>query len=175
MNLTPTDTGRNTTEKLFGVGNHVEATANGKIVSDAIHDAFELYVGYWMVLFLSVLGLVTNSLTMIVFLRQGFRDSGERVSFVYRLLGPNQMSLRCNLSHAQNIRLGKSSLGYQLEVDDVAIFDLLADNFGLRLVCVGHACFYRALPKREHTVQSEISDYSCTYHEIHGRDISAGV
>ena len=75
MNVTPTDTGRNTTEKLFGVGNHVEATAHGKIVSDAIHDAFELYVGYWMVFFLSVLGLVTNSLTMIVFLRQGFRDS----------------------------------------------------------------------------------------------------
>ena len=48
---------------------------NAKIISDHFRDAFELYVGYWTVLFLSSVGVVTNSLAMIVFLRQGFRDS----------------------------------------------------------------------------------------------------
>ncbi|GFS09863.1 peptide receptor GPCR [Elysia marginata] len=46
-----------------------------KLVSDSVYLAFDLIVGYWTVLFLSSLGVVTNSLTAIVFLHQGFRDS----------------------------------------------------------------------------------------------------
>ncbi|GFS00259.1 peptide receptor GPCR [Elysia marginata] len=52
-----------------------EAAWDGRIVSDRIYLAFGLFVGYWAVFFLSSLGVVTNSLVMIVFLRQGFRDS----------------------------------------------------------------------------------------------------
>ena len=77
-------------------------TSKGKIVSDSVREKFELIVGYWIVFFLSVLGAVTNCLTMIVFIRQGFRDSVNVSLFsiavwdqikclagvVYRLHGP---------------------------------------------------------------------------------------
>ncbi|KAK3741929.1 hypothetical protein RRG08_024680 [Elysia crispata] len=45
------------------------------IVSDELRAAFDLFVGYWIVLVLSTLGVVTNSLTMVILIRQGFRDS----------------------------------------------------------------------------------------------------
>ena len=78
------------------------AVVRGKIISDSVREQFELIVGYWIVFFLSALGVITNSLTMIVFIRQGFRDSVNVSLFsiavwdqikclsgvVYRLHGP---------------------------------------------------------------------------------------
>ncbi|GFS01300.1 peptide receptor GPCR [Elysia marginata] len=71
MNVTPASSELRTVESLLGL----EAPWNGKIVNDNILLAFEVVVGYWAVLILASLGVVTNSLVMIVFLRQGFRDS----------------------------------------------------------------------------------------------------
>ena len=79
-----------------------EEVTRGKMISDSFREKFELIVGYWVVFFLSSMGLVTNSLTMIVFIRQGFKDSVNVSLFsiavwdqvkclagvIYRLHGP---------------------------------------------------------------------------------------
>ena len=74
MNGTATGVELRPTESVLGAEQLLPA-GDGKILTDSFRAAFELYVGYWIVFFLSALGCVTNSLTMIVFLRQGFRDS----------------------------------------------------------------------------------------------------
>ncbi|GFS05648.1 multitransmembrane protein [Elysia marginata] len=53
----------------------IRSTPPGGLVSDRVRSTFGVVVGYWVVFFLASLGLVTNSLTMIVFIRQGFRES----------------------------------------------------------------------------------------------------
>ena len=70
MNVTPVSAELKTIESFLEVG-----WREGKIVSDDITQAFELIIDYWIVLFLSSLGVITNSLTLVVFLRQEFRDS----------------------------------------------------------------------------------------------------
>ncbi|KAK3758588.1 hypothetical protein RRG08_041238 [Elysia crispata] len=75
MNVTPISAELRTIESFLEVEWLPESSESYKIVSDDIREAFELIVGYWLVFFLSSLGVVTNSLTMIVFVRQGFRDS----------------------------------------------------------------------------------------------------
>ncbi|GFR95604.1 multitransmembrane protein [Elysia marginata] len=78
------------------------AVSSGKIISDSLREKYELIVGYWVVFFVSALGVITNSLVMVVFIRQGFRDSVNVSLFsiavwdqikcvagvVYRLYGP---------------------------------------------------------------------------------------
>ena len=64
-----------TPDLMTMVKDSAEVAGDDKIVSNYLRGVFELYVGYWIVFFVSVLGLVTNSLTIIVFLRQGFRDT----------------------------------------------------------------------------------------------------
>ena len=53
----------------------IDEAPEAGLVSDSVRSAFGLIVGYWIVFFLSILGVVTNTLTMVVFIRQGFRDS----------------------------------------------------------------------------------------------------
>ncbi|GFR89588.1 chemosensory receptor A [Elysia marginata] len=53
----------------------IQSAPPSGLVSDRVRSTFGVVVGYWVVFFLASLGLVTNSLTMIVFIRQGFRES----------------------------------------------------------------------------------------------------
>ncbi|XP_005112751.1 uncharacterized protein LOC101860068 [Aplysia californica] len=45
------------------------------VVSDAVYFYFETYVDLWLCMVIALLGVVTNSLTLAVFIKQGLRDS----------------------------------------------------------------------------------------------------
>ncbi|GFS08886.1 endonuclease-reverse transcriptase [Elysia marginata] len=75
MNLTPLPEESRNIEFVTNKGQTFEAARNNEIVSGSLYFLTNLFIGYWIVLLLSSLGVVTNSLVMVVFLRQGFRDS----------------------------------------------------------------------------------------------------
>ncbi|GFS00262.1 hypothetical protein ElyMa_001067400 [Elysia marginata] len=75
MNITPAPEELRTINFVPQKEHNFESARNNKIISDSVYFFTDLYFGHWAVFFLSSLGVVTNSLVMIVFLRQGFRDS----------------------------------------------------------------------------------------------------
>ncbi|XP_059153205.1 uncharacterized protein LOC131938974 [Physella acuta] len=48
---------------------------SNKIISDEVYQYFDVIINSWILTLISALGIVTNSLNVLVFIKQGFRDS----------------------------------------------------------------------------------------------------
>ncbi|GFS18116.1 chemosensory receptor B [Elysia marginata] len=74
MNVTPEEL--RTIETVAELeGQTFENVWISEILTDRLFHLVEVYISSWALFFLASLGVVTNSLVIIVFLRQGFRDS----------------------------------------------------------------------------------------------------